>query len=126
MPGSQNRSTSIPMARHRPAGKKSPAPKARQCAEPQRSTERRFVRRAFGAEIVDIDGAEFLECEFHGTTLRYTGGEAPHIIKCSFSDARFAVEGAAARTLTFLRAMASPGSGVQQVVRETFAAVFAN
>jgi hypothetical protein len=123
MPSSQNRSTSIPMARHRPAGKKNPA---RQCAEPQRSAERRFVGQAFGREIVDIDGAEFLECEFRSTTLRYSGGEVPHIMRCRFSDTRFAMEGPAARTLAFLRAMASPGSGVQRVVRETFATVFAN
>ena len=73
-------------------------------AEPQRSVQRRFVRKAFGREIVDIDGAEFIECEFRSTTLRYGGGEVPRIIK----------------------ATSSPGSGVQQVVRETFAAVFAN
>lgn len=94
--------------------------------EPRRGGQRRFVQQAFGAEIVDIDGAEFLECEFRGTTLRYGGGEVPRIIRCRFSDTRFAVEGAAARTLTFLQAMASAGSGVQQVVREMFAALFAN
>jgi hypothetical protein len=88
--------------------------------------ERRFVHKAFGGEIVDIDGAEFIECEFRGTTLRYSGGEVPRIITCTFSDTRLAVEGAAARTVAFLKSMASPGSGVQKVVREAFAAVFAN
>jgi hypothetical protein len=126
MLGSQNRSTRIPMARHRPAGKKNPAPKAGQGGKAQGSAERRFVCRAFGREIVDIDGAEFLQCEFRGTTLRYSGGEVPHIKRCRFFDSRFAMEGPAARTVAFLRAMASPGSGVQQVVRETFVAVFAN
>ena len=95
-------------------------------AKPERSVQKRFVRKAFGGEIVDVDGAEFIECEFRGTTLRYGGGEVPRIIKCSFFGTRFAVEGAAARTVTFLRAMASPGSGVQQVVREIFATLFAN
>jgi hypothetical protein len=95
-------------------------------AGPRESAQKRFVRRAFGKEIVDIDGAEFLECEFRGTTLRYSGGEVPRIIRCSFFDMRFAVEGAAARTLALLKGMAAPGSGVQQVVRETFGTVFSS
>lgn len=86
----------------------------------------RFVRRSFGAEIVDLDGVEFIECKFRGTTLRYSGGEVPRIIGCSFSEARFAVDGPAARTLALLKAMASPGSGLQEVVRETFGALFAS
>jgi hypothetical protein len=95
-------------------------------AEPRESAQKRFVRQAFGREVVDIDGAEFLECEFRGTTLRYSGGEVPRIVRCSFFDMRFAVEGAAARTLTLLKGMAASGSGVQQVVRETFGTVFAS
>ena len=94
--------------------------------EGERVRRNRFVRRAFGAEIVDLDGAEFIECRFRGTTLRYSGGVVPRIIGCSFSQARFAVDGAAARTLTLLKAMASPGSGLQDVVRETFGALFAS
>jgi hypothetical protein len=90
------------------------------------STEKRFIGRAFGSEIVDIDAGEFLECEFRGTTLRYSGGEPPRIIRCKFSDTRFAMEGAAARTVAFLQAMASTRSGVQHVVREMFAVLFAN
>lgn len=86
----------------------------------------RFVQRAFGSEIVHLDGAEFLECKFRGTTLRYSGGEVPRIIGCSFSEAHFAVDGPAARTLALLKAMASPGSGLQDVVRETFSALFAS
>ena len=86
----------------------------------------RFVRRSFGAEIVDLDGVEFVECKFRGTTLRYRGGEVPRIIGCSFSKARFTVDGPAARTLALLQAMASPGSGLQEVVRESFGALFAS
>jgi hypothetical protein len=87
----------------------------------QTPPERHFVRRVFGADIVDIDGAEFIECRFRGTTLRYSGGELPRIIRCSFSDAHFAADGAAAKTVAFLKAMASTDSGLQDVVRETFA-----
>jgi len=94
--------------------------------EAETGGKKRFVRRAFGAEIVDLDGAEFLECKFRGTTLRYSGGEVPRIIGCSFSEARFAVDGPAARTLALLKGMASPGSGLQDVVRETFGALFAS
>lgn len=97
-----------------------------QIEEGQVERKHRFVRRSFGAEIVDLDGAEFLECKFRGTTLRYNGGEVPRIVRCSFSDARFTVDGPAARTLALLKAMALPGSGLQQVVRETFGALFAS
>jgi hypothetical protein len=92
--------------------------------EGQPGGKHRFARRAFEAEIVDLDGAEFLECQFRGTTLRYSGGEVPRIIRCSFSEARFAVDGAAARTVALLKAMASRGSGLQDVVRETFGVLF--
>jgi hypothetical protein len=92
----------------------------------QAGGRKRFVRQAFGAGIVDLDGAEFIECKFRGTTLRYSGGEVPRIIGCSFSEARFAVDGAAARTLALLKAMASSGSGLQDVVRETFGTLFSS
>jgi hypothetical protein len=88
--------------------------------------QRRFVRQAFGAEVVELDGAEFLQCQFRGTTLRYTGGEMPRIKDCSFFGARFAAAGAAASTVALFKAMASPGSGLQDVVRETFGAIFGN
>jgi hypothetical protein len=48
----------------------------------------------------------------------------PRIVGCSFSEAPFTADGAAARTVAFLKAMASAGSGLQTVVRETFKAVF--
>jgi hypothetical protein len=95
-------------------------------AELQTDGQRRFVRQAFGAEVVDLDGVEFLECRFRGTTLRYSGGGVPRIKGCSFSGARFAMDGAAARTVALLKAMASPGSGLQDVVRETFGGIFGN
>lgn len=95
-------------------------------AEPQTDGQRRFVRQVFGAEVVDLDGVEFFQCQFRGTTLRYSGGEVPRIKGCSFSGARFAMDGAAARTLALLKAIASPGSGLQDVVRETFGGLFGN
>jgi hypothetical protein len=87
---------------------------------------RRFVDQEFDRGVVDLDGAEFVNCRFRGTTIRYSGGELPRIIGCSFFNARFAVDGAAARTLQLLSAMSLPGSGLQAVVRETFGALFAN
>ncbi len=88
--------------------------------------ESRFVARVFGTELVDLDGGEFIDCQFRGTTVRYSGGAVPRIVGCSFSETRFVVDGAAARTVELLKAMASPRSGMQRVVRETFPAVFAN
>jgi len=87
---------------------------------------RRFVDQDFGPAVVDLDGAEFVNCRFRGTTVRYSGGELPRIVGCSFVNARFTVDGAAARTLQLLSAMSSPGSGLQAVIRETFGALFAN
>lgn len=88
--------------------------------------ESRFVERVFGNELVDLDGGEFIDCQFRGTTIRYSGGAVPRIVGCSFSETRFIVDGPAARTVELLQAMASPRSGLQRVVRDTFAAVFAH
>ena len=90
-----------------------------------RSDERRrFVNQAFGREIVDLDGVEFVACKFCGTTLRYSGGEVPRIVGCSFSEAQ--VDGPAERTLNLLKAMSLPRTGLRGIVGETFGSLFGN
>ena len=86
----------------------------------------RHTNRQFGTEVVDLDGSEFVDCAFVGTTLRYSGGEPPVIVGCSFQQARFVWDGPAARTVGFLQAMSKPESGLRSVVQETFGSLFAN
>ena len=72
-----------------------------------------------------LDDSRFLRCRFESAILVYTGqGAPPHIEACSFVECRFEFEGAADRTLSFLRAMARPGSGLSGIVRRSFPALF--
>lgn len=91
----------------------------------QRKRRRKSYRgKTFENCIVDLDGTEFIECSFRRSVVRYSGGELPAMVQCSFFETTFSVDQAAARTVKFLKAMSSPGSGLQAVVRETFGAIF--
>ena len=75
---------------------------------------------------VNLDGEEFVNCTFDRATLVYVGGEPPTLKDCNFAAFTFEFQGSAARTVLFLQAMASPNSGLQRVIRETFPALGAN
>ena len=85
-----------------------------------------FENRVFSDCVVDVDGGEFHNCEFQRATVRYSGGGVPVLMGCSFRETRFEFAGAAECTICFLKAMSSRGSGLQVLVRQTFAAVFGN
>lgn len=69
---------------------------------------------------VELDGNEFIGCVFENCTVVYSGGKQPLITRCSFNNFTFEFRGCADNTVTFLRSMASPSSGLQSIVRETF------
>jgi hypothetical protein len=73
-----------------------------------------------------LDGNTYRSCAFTGCHLVYEGGVPPIFDKCEFHECRFELSGAAANTVAFLKATAAPGSGMQQVVRETFKGVNLN
>jgi hypothetical protein len=69
---------------------------------------------------VPLDGQEFVDCTFHDCTLIYSGGIPPSLKGCDLGNSKLEFADAAKRTVEFLRAMASPTSGLQTVIRQLF------
>lgn len=69
---------------------------------------------------ISLDGNHYRNCHFDHCVLTYGGGVPPSFTDCRFRDSTLAFVGAAANTLAFLKAMDSPKSGFQRIVRETF------
>ncbi|NJL94067.1 MAG: hypothetical protein HC915_10220 [Anaerolineae bacterium] len=66
-------------------------------------------KQVFGDEEVQVDGRQFKNCRFEGTTLHYTGGALPAFINCQFNAVSLGFGGAADHTLTFLRGLRKGG-----------------
>ena len=58
---------------------------------------------AYNHETVALDGETFDDCEFRDCRLTYAGGEPPTFNGCAFHDCDWRLEGAAGRTLVFLK-----------------------
>ncbi len=71
-----------------------------------------------------LDNAVFERCKFQSATLIYTGGAPPQIRDCAFEQVTFEFQDAAGRTLAFLQAMASPHSGLRDLIKGSFARLF--
>lgn len=69
---------------------------------------------------ISVDGNRYRNCVFDACVMIYGGGMPPSFSDCRFRNCRLSFVGAAGNTLMFLKAMDSPGSGLQRVVRETF------
>ncbi len=69
---------------------------------------------------ISVDGNQYRNCIFDRCVLTYGGGVPPSFADCRFRGSTLAFVGAAANTLAFLKAMDSPKSGFQRIVRETF------
>ena len=69
---------------------------------------------------ISVDGNRYVDCTFKGCVMVYGGGVPPSFSGCHFRDSRLSFVGAAANTLAFLKALDSPSSGLQRIVRETF------
>ena len=79
-----------------------------------------FDSNVFVGSTQDLDGHTFKNTQFKNCKLVYAGGLPPSFEGCEFIDSQFVFDGAAGNTLMFLQAMASPKSGVQQVIRAIF------
>lgn len=69
---------------------------------------------------IDLGGVSFVDCEFKNCKLIYSGGDPPTLTRCTYENIQFEFRRRAANTVAFLKSMANPESGLQQVVRETF------
>jgi hypothetical protein len=66
--------------------------------------------KAFTTETVHLDGQIFFDCEFKQCRMIYEGGEIPIFTGCHFDSCDWRTEGAAGRTMTFLRFLNSSGN----------------
>ena len=83
-----------------------------------------FANREFKNAKEYVDGHTYSKCSFKNVEIVYSGGEPPSFVDCTFGPVSFNFEGAAGRTVSFLQALSSPGSGFQDLVRKTFPALF--
>jgi hypothetical protein len=71
-----------------------------------------------------IDGNHYTDCRFENCTMVYRGGEVPHITGCQFSNCSWEFDGAAERTLLFMRQMYhGMGAGGAQLIEGTINAL---
>ncbi len=68
-----------------------------------------------------IDGDTFVDCEFRNCLLTYTGGEIPIMTDCKIYDCEWRFEGAAERTIVFMKGLFhGMGPGGREVIDATF------
>lgn len=65
---------------------------------------------------VSLDGNTYVDCEFKDARLTYEGGLPPAFNNCVFNNSQFAFDGAAGRTIGFLRAMAPARTNMRHIV----------
>lgn len=81
-----------------------------------------ITNKKFGTEIIDIDGKEFLNCEFHGSIVKFRGTGPIGMSHTSFYDVRWVMEGPAGNALQLLGSLYRTGDPVLvQMVEATFA-----
>jgi hypothetical protein len=68
---------------------------------------------SFNHETVALDDEHFTDCEFRGCRMVYRGGEPPVFEDCRFDDCDWRFEDAAARTLTYMKAVWAAGGKAQ-------------
>jgi hypothetical protein len=71
-----------------------------------------FEHCTFDGGVVDVDGNDYTDCQFTGCTIRYSGGGPIKMDSCKFEDCQFALDGAAANTISYL-------TGLHQGLGET-------
>ncbi len=68
-----------------------------------------------------LDGNSYTKCTFHKCTLVYSGGDLPKMEACHSYDCNWKFEGAADRTIAFLRATYhGGGDGGKELIEKTF------
>jgi hypothetical protein len=74
----------------------------------------------FNHETVVVDGESFSDCEFRECRLVYSGGELPVFESCRFDEVEWKFEGAASRTLAYLKLVWGAGgkAPVQAIIKE--------
>lgn len=70
-------------------------------------------------ETIVLDGNEFVSCKFQSCKMVYEGGELPKLQHCHFAQCAWHLDGAARRTVQFLKAIYHSGPGGRDLVEQT-------
>ncbi|WP_291832302.1 hypothetical protein [Brevundimonas sp.] len=63
-----------------------------------------------------LDGNTYINCQFSNARLTFQGGQPPGFVNCTFEDTEFVFDGAAGRTMAFLKAMAPASTNMRHIV----------
>lgn len=80
-----------------------------------------YSGETFRGEVVQLDGRRFESCSFVECEMRYSGGDAPALVGCSFGKCTWSFSAEAANTLAFLSGMYN--GGMDALVESTFQSV---
>ncbi|WP_183025972.1 hypothetical protein [Variovorax sp. UMC13] len=64
-----------------------------------------YTDRVFRNETVNVDDNTYERCEFEFCRIVYAGGPAPRLLKNNFESCEFVLDGAAGRTLAYIRGL---------------------
>lgn len=82
----------------------------------------RFENQKFLARRVLLDGNQFIECQFERCLIVYAASAATDLKNNNFTNCEWSFEGAAARTMDFLKGLYFNGG--KDLVQETILAMF--
>jgi hypothetical protein len=80
----------------------------------------RHEDREFRGETIQLNGNGFVKCRFMKCTLIYTGVGAVELTGCSFGGCEFRLEGPAADTAAFMKALYRIPGGGRELVLSVF------
>jgi hypothetical protein len=79
------------------------------------------VRNKYRNTLVQLDNNEFIDCEFEGCKMEYSGLGPVSLVGCKFTNVSWVFVGAAQNTLNFLRGIYhGMGEGGRVLVESTF------
>lgn len=80
-----------------------------------------YADNKFKNQELDLDNNSFLNCEFEGCILIYSGGPPPSFVGCNFKNTKFMFAGGAANTIQFMvQLYGGMGEGGRQLIEATF------
>jgi len=75
----------------------------------------------FQGQTVVLDGNNYIDCRFEQCTIVYRAETLPELKNCNFHDCSFRFEGAADRTITFMKGIYHGlGQGGRDLITATF------
>lgn len=77
-----------------------------------------FENNTYREETIVLDGSVYRNCKFHNCQLIFRGGDLPILIGDEFHQCNWTFDGAASRTIEFMKALYM--GGADDLIEETF------